>query len=1263
LREILTGLALLLIVAIGAAIIGPRFVDWNDRRAMIEAELSARLGVPVQIDGDLGILLLPTPTLTAQSIKLRDETGTVAVAAKELSVYLAPTALLQGKVKVTEMQLVEPQFLLDLPKRGAGRAGAVQIQPDKLRGYSIDKLSIVRGTIRIVSDQSDDSLVEALNATIVAPSLAGPIRGNGSFTRAGLSPIFRFSTGELTKENLSVDLLVEDVAAGLKLETRGKIQFVEDKDRPARSFAGTVTSSGNLQLDQAGGSTGLPWRSTGNLFLADRKIELKDINFAFGTRPAEVSLKGEAHYDFATDLVEANLSARQLDIDLLFGEGAPRQIAPIDAIGRLQETLQPLMNNIGLRSDEEQNGMNWRIAFQADAIALGADQLRQPQMTMSNIAGQFLVESFAADLPHQARLAFFGREKTQTGLGNGRFALSVPNMERFRSWARFGAIDIPALRSVVLEGEVTWDDMRLAISDSDVSLNDVKWKGKLGWTPPDPVTHPQGLIEIDLTAEDIDLDKLPIDGALGRGTTSMPDFKLNLSAKSIMFQGGQFGGVTLQSERIDQRMTIRALDVADFGGAAISARGELTPQSDTFEARISGKDMRALAQLLQRLAPGMTADWFNSVAPSMAPVDALVSLTSSDAADGNGRNRSLTMEGSFASTKARVSALWRSTVGPGGSPSAPSTLGLSLEGEEGMTLLRQLGVSNKQTSIGPLKLFINLRGSIANGFDIESAFDGSIGRGQLTEGKIVLTAPAYPLTGKLEASVFNLEKLSAATGIDSGFLPAGRSALFKTGLWASSSKILLTDIDATVADSRYQGEVAFNLAKQGKVAGQLRVDKLDLSPMLAIPFGSWPAAKAGEIWAKSPFGPSDPPVLFGDLWIEAAALRMADNVELGDARFVLRFDKDLLHFEHGDARFAGGIIAGDVILRRNAETVQISSRLNLTDLDLNRLAPIGADARISGKVETSAIGFSPANLVASAAGGGTVSIKNIILDNLDPSALDRVAKEGLATFMQNGGAALASQFEQELSTAPLKITRTLLPVSLATGTLRLGPADINQDNVAIQAFASADLKTGQIEGKLTMASKLATADPANRPEAAFTWSGMPGSLKRRTDFGSFTAAITDKAIALEQDRTKVFEEDLRERAMFNRRLKADRAKLQAEAEAELFATRDNAIKREGERIRLHFERIKLEAAARQQREESAQELERETNRAKPRAEQAKEPEKSLGKANAASTRSLKPAELRRQPAANGAAKEKAKPPVSAAPPEGDAPISLSPPAP
>jgi hypothetical protein len=1259
LREILTGLALLLIVAIGAAIIGPRFVDWNGQRATIEAELSARLGVPVQIDGDLGILLLPTPTLTAQSIKLRDETGTVAIAAKELSVFLAPTALLQGNVKVTEMQLIEPQFLLDLPEPGAKHAGNVVIQPEKLRGYSIDKLSIVRGTIRIASDQTDGNVVEALNATIVAPSLAGPIRGNGSFKRAGLSPVFRFSTGELTRDNLSVDLLVEDVAAGLKLETQGKIQFTEAKDRPARSFSGNIIASGNVQLDQAGGTTGLPWRSTAKVFLAERKNDLKDIDFAFGTRPAEVSFKGEARYDFDTEMVEAELSARQLDIDLLFGEGTPKQIAPFEAIRRLQDMMQPLMNNIGLRSDDEQNGMNWRLAFKADAIALGADQLRQPQMTMSNIAGQFLVESFAADLPHNARLAFFGRQKTETGLGNGRFALSVPDMDRFRSWARFEALDVPALQSVVLEGELTWDDMRLAISDSDLALNDVRWKGSLGWTPPDPATHPDGLIEIDLSAEDINLDKLPIDGALGKGAAGLPDFKLNLDAKTITFQGGQFGGVTLQSERMDQRMTIKALNIADFGGAAISARGELTPQSDTLEARVSGKDLRALAQLAQRLAPGMLSDWFNSVAPAMAPIDTLVSLTSSDAADGNGRNRSLTMEGNLASTKARVSALWRSTVGPGGSASAPSTLGVSLEGEEGMTLLRQLGVSHKETTIGPLKLFINLRGSIANGFDIESAFEGSIGRGQLTEGKIVLTAPAYPLTGKLEASVFNLEKLSAATGIDPGFLPAGRSAIFKSGLWASLSKLLLTDIDATLADSRYQGEVAFNLAKQGKVAGQLRVDKLDLSPMLAIPFGSWPKAQPGEIWAKSPFGPTDPPVLFGDLWIEAGALRMADNVELGDARFVLRFDKDLLHFEHGDARFAGGIVAGDVILRRNDETVQVSSRLNLTDLDLNRLAPIGADARISGKVETSAIGFSPANLVASAAGGGVVSVKNIILDNLDPSALDRVAKEGLETFMQNGSSALTNRFEQELNTAPLKIGRTLLPVSLATGTLRLGPADINQESVAIQAFASADLKTGQLEGKLTMASTLASPDPTNRPEAAFTWSGTPGNLTRRTDFGSFTAAITDKAIALEQDRTKAFEEDLRERAMFNRRLKADRSKRAAEAEAELFAQRDTAIKREGERIRLHFERIKLEAAARREQEESALELEREAERAKPTLQSENDP----ARANAASTRSAKPADAKREPGINSVPKEKAKPALISPPsvPNGDAPISLSPP--
>jgi hypothetical protein len=293
-------------------------------------------------------------------------------------------------------------------------------------------------------------------------------------------------------------------------------------------------------------------------------------------------------------------------------------------------------------------------------------------------------------------------------------------------------------------------------------------------------------------------------------------------------------------------------------------------------------------------------------------------------------------------------------------------------------------------------------------------------------------------------------------------------------------------------------------------------------------------------------------------------------------------------------------------------------------------------------VEGSAIGLSPAGLIASSAGGGTVYVSNIIIDGLDIGALDRVAKDSLKTFAEQGSTYLTSLFDTELAKAPLRIARADTSISLAGGTLRVGPATVDQQSVHMQAFGSANLKNGQLEGRVTLASANSVADIGEKPQAAISWAGTPSGLARRTDFGTFTAAVTDRAIEIEQAQTRAFEDDLRERAMFNRRLKADRALIAADLDAKLNAERDAVLEKEGERIRLNFERISLEATARQEKASALQEFDRERRRA-------------LGRAQ-----SVAPIRLRTQTARQRSIESILAEPLNLAP-DAAGPIDLSPP--
>ena len=63
----LLGLAIAIIIALVAALVGPYFIDWNQFRPQFEAEASRIIGSPVRVSGELDARLLPTPSLRLRS--------------------------------------------------------------------------------------------------------------------------------------------------------------------------------------------------------------------------------------------------------------------------------------------------------------------------------------------------------------------------------------------------------------------------------------------------------------------------------------------------------------------------------------------------------------------------------------------------------------------------------------------------------------------------------------------------------------------------------------------------------------------------------------------------------------------------------------------------------------------------------------------------------------------------------------------------------------------------------------------------------------------------------------------------------------------------------------------------------------------------------------------------------------------------------------------------------------------------------------------
>src|ERR1700754_371894 len=101
----LLGLAIAVIVALVAALIGPFLIDWNQFRPQFEAEASRVMGAPVRVDGTLDARLLPTPTLRLQSITVGGEGDVGKVHADKLDVEFSLGSLMRGEWRASELSL------------------------------------------------------------------------------------------------------------------------------------------------------------------------------------------------------------------------------------------------------------------------------------------------------------------------------------------------------------------------------------------------------------------------------------------------------------------------------------------------------------------------------------------------------------------------------------------------------------------------------------------------------------------------------------------------------------------------------------------------------------------------------------------------------------------------------------------------------------------------------------------------------------------------------------------------------------------------------------------------------------------------------------------------------------------------------------------------------------------------------------------------------------------------------------------------------
>ncbi len=864
-RETLTVLAGLLVLALLAALIGPGFVDWRSYRPHFEARLASAVGAETSIAGGIGLRLLPSPRLTLQDVRFGGRTQEASTAAVEmLTVELALSALARGEFRIAEAKAEGAVVSVVLDD-----AGAIRLPTQTGSGLptqtSLDRLAISRSMLIWRETGKEPLTIAPIAAEVSAVSLSGPWKIEGEVagsslrvTTGALEPDGRlrakaFVTGEDLQLGFDGNFLLPAAAGGVGLGLDGAVTL-----SPGGALAlSAKVSGGSRQLDL----TGLV------------------LDIAGGA----ARLEGEGQYLPATGTGSLALRARRLDADALTGALAER-------VG-FERALQTLPGHFDISLDLDQ--LIWRGEdFSAFGLRGRLDGNGLADATASvRVAGALLGASGAVDANGVAgKLNLQAADSRRIGLVLARAGLNPALADLV---AGLGQIDAEAIGA--------WDGGRVGVQRLMMTGSSGVRLELSGDVTPERFAAKAAL-------HGFDLNTLPA-GESFAGLLGARDLALDLNLTNARFRNAPPGSASLDLRREGMIWRLNRLGIEGFGGVAVSGSGALLAEGGEISGRIRAPRFETIAALAGPLLPEAARQVLGRVGDGLSRLDAGFRLTRAPAGDtglsvdGSAQAGRLALTGrldgagNWTGAKLRFDLADRRQVfqalglpsprhvgpgelvleqgagrlvgtlaGPGLSvvleneASAPPRLTIQADGSgqilpEGASRLLPEGLVDAHARIGFApetvtldELVVNLGGASARGSAAFSREGGLSGR---------LAVPGADLRGLLGSALgagpsgtasWSTTRFSAATGlpdfqlaIEAGTLAAAdgftlRDARFN--LRSDQGGLRLDDLTAAYGGGRVGGR--FATRREGGLAqlsGRLSLDRVDLAPLTSGALG------------------------------------------------------------------------------------------------------------------------------------------------------------------------------------------------------------------------------------------------------------------------------------------------------------------------------------------------------------------------------------------------------------------------------------------
>lgn len=1104
-REALTVIGFLLIVAFAALFTAPLYVDWNSWRDDIGARLSEHFGTPVIIKGPIQARLLPQPWLSLGDVSIGDPYGNTKLKVGGIDGDVSLGGLLRGDVDLSNVVIRSPELTVVADDEGII---APLAQNPVLLDAAVESFELNDGSLHYVNKaDGQDITLSGINLVGESGSVFGPYKAEGGVQFSGVPHTLKVTTG--VAENGGLHLRVTAVPADrpVTLDLDGEIKLQAGKP----TFAGMATLLRPFFSTKSSGDAGAdgqtPWSVSGPITATPAGVISDKVAIQIGPDERPLKLGGTLNLSLGSSTVlESTLSGKQLELDRFAGIAPDRREPPAAVLARLIKAAPGL-------SDLTANS---HVDISVDGMMLGGELMQNTRASLRVVAGKLQVDHLEADLPGKSHLLLAGDVNDDGGGFKGNLTLKSDRATGLIGWLQgqpvLGRPD--AAKTLSLQANLVADADKVDLSQLTLAVDDAAVKGQLAWSRL-AQGRAAGRVEANLAAQRIDLDALPSVAALLPGSSDIfSEADIKLQAQELALSGIEAKSVSGHIKAGGKLIALEDVVVNDLGGANLTANGRIDnigvqPQGE-IRIVLNGRDLTGLATTLKRSTlPAFWVDAFAARAASLSPANASLVIAF-------GTSNQYSVDGKFGGTVLQFD----SELG-GKEDQQTADIHLKADSLDVATLLRQAGLSLSVGNIpGRASLEMALNGPPSSAMRWNARFKGASldlsGTGKMTGP---FEAPAFD--GRLSAATDDALVPAQLFGVAlPGVLPA-QTATLESGFRMRAGRFAFDDVSGTVLGMPVSGALTVNPGKPARLDGRLSFLQADAQMLGSLFSGADLGAgnANGNAFSDEAFGAGSFDDFAGRLSISAGTMHVSRRLpDLANAKAVVSFGNKAVAVDDFSADLSGGTVSGALQITHAGLDTAATGRFSLQNVDLHTADVTGI---LASALDFQGNGRSPDALMSSLTGGGTIELKEPELSGLSESAFSETVAAvdgGLAADAVH----VKSAFEQSLASQPLKTGTINGNLSLAGGVLRLSSTRTASAQSTVALSGLLDLSDLTVKADVA----LTPPDPADglggpAPTIPVQIRGAIDALQRQIDVSGLVAWLSirgaeQQAIKLEK---------------------------------------------------------------------------------------------------------------------------------------------------